>query len=51
MNFYFFFFLFSQFVDLLSFNDCSVIIEPGEVDGQDVAVVQLLEDDQGLAAG
>ena len=28
-----------------------MIIEPGEVDGQDVAVVQLLEDDQGLAAG
>ncbi|XP_002513510.2 tRNA-specific 2-thiouridylase MnmA [Ricinus communis] len=33
------------------FYNCSVVIEPGEVDDQDVAIVQLCEDDQGLAAG
>ncbi|XP_050223632.1 uncharacterized protein LOC126673505 [Mercurialis annua] len=33
------------------FYDCSVEIKLGEVDGQDVADVQLSEDDQGLAAG
>ncbi|XP_065866934.1 uncharacterized protein [Euphorbia lathyris] len=31
--------------------DCSVELKPGELDGQDVAVVHLSEDDQGLAAG
>ncbi|WCJ36897.1 tRNA-specific 2-thiouridylase MnmA [Euphorbia peplus] len=31
--------------------NCSVEIKPGELRGQDVAVVHLSEDDQGLAAG
>jgi len=33
------------------FYDCSVEINPGEVGSEDVAVVHLFEDDQGLAAG
>ncbi|KAJ9164361.1 hypothetical protein P3X46_023944 [Hevea brasiliensis] len=33
------------------FYDCSVEIQPGEVGSEDVAVVHLFEDDQGLAAG
>ncbi|KDP22087.1 hypothetical protein JCGZ_25918 [Jatropha curcas] len=33
------------------FYDCSVVINPGEVESEDVAVVRLTEDDQGLAAG